>query len=215
MIITKSVRVLIAITALVLAFAASPVVAAFPNLLADPSFESGTPSLTGIGGWSLFQGPTFSSDYARSGSLSLKEVFDPTAPGSQPYSTTIQKVPATAGATCTFSAYGLIQNYDFSSSSFGVLFLIFEDNSGNWTGTLVDSPDKIDRTSPWDTWIPISVTATAPLNTAFVTTHLVFWLPSANDVLYWDDATLTVVPEPSSLVLLGIGGIWLRARYRR
>jgi len=65
---------------------------------------------------------------------------------------------------------------------------------------------------PWlatpalNTWTSGSVTATAPAGTALIGAYLMFMdNVVAGKNMYFDDASLTVVPEPSSLALLGMG----------
>ena len=58
------------------------------------------------------------------------------------------------------------------------------------------------------TWYQGTVTATAPANAVYVAPYLAFMENGSQtgpDALYWDNAILTVVPEPTSLALLGLG----------
>jgi hypothetical protein len=60
-----------------------------------------------------------------------------------------------------------------------------------------------------NTWVAGTVTATAPAGAVYVAPYLAFMengSQTAADTLYWDNASLVlVVPEPSSLALLGLG----------
>jgi PEP-CTERM motif len=57
-------------------------------------------------------------------------------------------------------------------------------------------------------WTQYSVTATAPANAVYAAPYLMF-MESGNqttsDYLYFDNASLTAVPEPATIALLGMG----------
>lgn len=58
-----------------------------------------------------------------------------------------------------------------------------------------------------NTWYTATVSATAPAGAVYVAPYLAFMengSQTGSDVLYWDNAVLTV-PEPSSLALLAMG----------
>ena len=59
-----------------------------------------------------------------------------------------------------------------------------------------------------NTWFMGTVTATAPVGAVYVAPYLAFMengSQTAADTLYWDNASLSLVPEPSTLALLGLG----------
>jgi hypothetical protein len=58
------------------------------------------------------------------------------------------------------------------------------------------------------TWYTASVTATAPATAVYVAPYLAMMENGANasaETIYWDNANMTLVPEPSTLALLGMG----------
>jgi hypothetical protein len=183
--------------------------AASPNLLVDPGFESKTSSPTGVGGWWLMNGASFWQGDAltvRSGSFSLREVYDPSAPSNEPYSQGLQLLPATPGTAYVFSGYARIPFGGMAGgSATGILLVGFWDASDNLLGNLVASPDPLGFWSPEEVWLTLSLSATAPAGAAKLSAAAVLWNPAAGNTLFWDDLSLTVVPEPSSLGLLGLG----------
>jgi hypothetical protein len=59
-----------------------------------------------------------------------------------------------------------------------------------------------------NTWFTATVTATAPATAVYAAPYLAFMengSQTAADALYWDNASLTLIPEPSTLALLGLG----------
>jgi hypothetical protein len=184
------------------------------NQLSDPGFESGT--LVPVGnerGWYPIYTAAPSTAFSRSGLWSMS-CF---ASAGVDYSMAVQYLPAAPGAVYTLSGWGYTPsplNYGL-----GVLVLSFMDANHQLLGNLIDSPDRITFQSTPGTWIPMSVTATAPSNAAFVYVNTLFWNSSAETpgtAIYFDDVTLAAVPEPSILGLLVLGAIisgWVR--YRR
>ena len=153
-----------------------------------------------MNGASFWQGDALT---VRSGSFSLREDYDPSAP--EPYSQGLQVLPATPGMAYAFSGYARIPFGGMSYGTTGVLLVGFWDASDNQLGNLVASPDPIGFWSPEEVWLPLSLSATAPVGAVKLTAAPVLWNPAAGNTLFWDDLSLTVVPEPSSLGLLGLG----------
>ncbi len=58
-----------------------------------------------------------------------------------------------------------------------------------------------------DTWYQGSVTATAPLGSAYIVVYAMFMdnAQQTTENVYFDDASIPVIPEPSSLALIGMG----------
>lgn len=67
---------------------------------------------------------------------------------------------------------------------------------------------------PDDTWSTIGGAIAAPVDTAYgrVVLRMVDWQDGIGGALYFDDVNVTVVPEPATLLLLGLGGLMLRRR---
>jgi hypothetical protein len=67
---------------------------------------------------------------------------------------------------------------------------------------------------PDDTWVQIGGSIVAPANTAYgrVVLRTVDWQDGIAGAIYFDNVSVTVVPEPISLALLGLGGLLLMRR---
>ncbi len=104
----------------------------------------------------------------------------------------------------------MLSNDAITSDAFGVLKLVFK-NSG---GTEIYGQDLglVNAGSTPDVWQNLSLTLNAPTGTATIEALALFFQPSGNGVgaMYYDNITL--VPEPATLALLGLGGLLLRKR---
>ena len=188
------------------------------NLLADPSFESGTPVPSGPGGWATIRA-TFSQDYAHSGQWSLASPYNSAylnAPA-------VQSVSANPGQTYTASVW-VFTPAALPAELQGSLLVFFNDSQNQLLGGYNLAPQSLDQNSPANTWIPLTFTITAPSQTASVSVELTLFnfsstTVSGSPVVYFDDASLTAVPEPSALALCACGGFGvaflLRLRCRR
>jgi hypothetical protein len=175
------------------------------NILVDPSFESGVfalpngfpPSSAG-GGWAAF-GASISTAAANSGTHSAL-INDNTWNPQGVY----QWLTASPG-----EQYSLSANYmTTTGAGYGTPALVqlsFFDSAGVGAGAF----------GPWlstpalNSWTTGNVTQIAPANAAYVGAYLMFMDNNGanGNTMYFDDISLTatVVPEPASLALLGLG----------
>jgi len=183
------------------------------NLLVDPGFETQT-------GWTLFNGAAYSQAYAHSGNWSMFDGTVNNVPGSY------EQFPASAGMQFDLTGYGMTPTALAGSPAFGILQVSYFDSSGNNLGTVETSPGNAKTsaqinggtTSGAWTFLDTGV-ATAPANTASIEAFTLYVDFSGNNQgVYFDDLSLVQVPEPSALVLLGLGGlmgVWARRRQSR
>lgn len=196
------------------------------NILVDPGAEQGitTPNpATGYGqGWAFFNGGTFSTAEARSGTQSIALVTQTNVPGAY------QQFAASPGQTFVMTGFGLTPTPLTGNPGFGILQITFfngPDGMGLNIGTVQTSPGnaatsaEINSSSPANVWISQVVTATAPATAQSMQAYalVVDFGSAAPEGVYYDDMTLMVVPEPSSvaLVLTGLGCLVMFARKRR
>jgi hypothetical protein len=172
------------------------------NLLADPGFESGVFSASG---WSALNAAALSHDYSHGGIWSLKDAYDTNGPvvaGTQ----TVHGVP---GLTYALSGWALIPAA--LSGSLAVLLIDFQDINHqliNYNGTVFYTVGALAPSTQPLTWTFLSGSVTAPPGTAYVEVlpELFNQLsPSPHNVVYFDDLSLTQVPEPAGLAIVSIG----------
>jgi hypothetical protein len=183
------------------------------NLLADPGFESGVFSASG---WSPLNAAAISHDYSHGGVWSLKDAYN----SNGPVVAGIQDVPGVPGLTYALSGWALIPAA--LSGSLGVLLMDFQDTNHrliNYNGTVFYTIGTLAPSTAPLTWSFLSGSVTAPPGTAYVEVlpELFNQLnPSPSNVVYFDDLTLTQVPEPAGLVLIsfGVGAFVLSSRRR-
>ncbi len=180
------------------------------NLLGDPGFESGTflPNSSGLGGWSQLASAAFSQDYAHSGSWSLKDAYD----GSSFVIGGVQLVPVTPQASYAVSGWGFTPSPStFTGIGQGFLMVTFLNGNGQIIdsgGTAFYPMGSINGSTPAMTWTLLSGTVTAPPTAVSLEVIPELFSGSAGNVVYYDDISVTVVPEPSELALLLGLGLW-------
>ncbi len=179
------------------------------NLLSDPGFESGTPVSSGVGGWQVFGNGAFSTAEAYTGvySMLLSGPGGYTVPGS------VQFLASAPGLEYDLTGYGYTSSA-LTGASAGFLQVTFfsgANGTGSNLGTVETSPgnalasNKITSTSPTGTWISLDTgTFEAPAGTASIAAYTLVLDANATSV-YFDDLSLTTVPEPSSYALVGMG----------
>ena len=209
-----------------------------PNtLLADPGFEqelsAPNPNPTGVAGWAAFGGASFlTTPLAHSGT---NVELTPGGGGGYSVPGAYQVFAATAGQTFVLSGWVYTPNLLVSNSNdFAILQLSFytgapPNNYGGGTGLSVYGVNVGTPIGPGPTTVPLgqgvwtyaAVTGTA-LNQGLnhvnsVGAYILDINADSNATFYFDDMSLTVIPEPSSilLALTGLCGIAVFARKRR
>ena len=201
------------------------------NLLTDPGFEAQTaapnPNPTGTPGWANFGGAQFSQTYFHTGAWSL---WTPDNGGGYNVPGSYQVFAASPGQTFTFSGWVYTPNVlAVNSNDFAILQLSFFSGSppSNYAGgTQEGAADGVNIGQPigggavplpQGVWTYASVTGTAPAGTNSMGAYILDINADASADFYFDDMSLTIVPEPSTvaLVLTSLFGGFLFLRKRR
>jgi len=194
------------------------------NLLVDPGSEGAvtSPSGNGVGGWTFFNGAVFSTDFAHAGTNANKLA----GPGGFTVPGAYQTFPASGGQVYTMTGFGLTPTTIAAvANSWGALQITFfagPNGTSNNLGTVETSPgnakvgNHIDSTSTLSNWIPLSVTATAPAGAQSIQVFDLV-LDQTPTKVYFDDQSLVLVPEPSTvaMALTGLLGLVAFAKRRR
>lgn len=190
--------------------------------MAQPLVNGGFETETAPGaptGWLLNpSGGTLqtSAAYAKSGLQSL--AIDSTGAGAWAVPNLYQSFSASAGQEFNLSGY-MFTPTAITDASFGLFKMEFRDAAnvilepasvsigGSAAGPFFGAESAfLNSASPVGQWIFAQTQAVAPANTASVS----FYALNVNQgiapsAMYFDDIAATVVPEPSTIALLGIG----------
>lgn len=208
---TRRVTTLIAMT---VGLVGLPIQGALAVTLTNPSFEAGADGSYAAPGWTGFNDAFTSTDQALTDSKSLK-VFGPFFEGGG--AGVFQGgFPATAGELWTASASILSPASDaISGNNFAITKLEFLNAANAVIGAFESS--HFNESSPLDTWVEKTVQGVAPAGTASAQIVLVHvqLAPVSGGAVYYDDASLALVPEPATLALCGLGAIGMLVTRRR
>lgn len=191
----------------------------YANLLTDPGFESGAPGepnpilLPGGagGGWAVFNDAAYSTAQAESGTYSVVESEG--IGQAWNFAAAYQVIGGvTAGQSYTLTGDFMTTAAPLSSYNPVFIQLTFFNAAGTDIGTVQTGGSgayalQYGAASP-NVWYTASVTATAPATAVYVAPYLAMMENGANasaETIYWDNANMTLVPEPSTLALLGMG----------
>jgi hypothetical protein len=197
------------------------------NLLADPGAEqelsAPNPNPTGLPGWSFFNGAQFlTTPNAHTGT---NVIYTPDNGGGYSVPGAFQNFTASAGQTYTLSGWVYTPNVlPPAGNDFAILQLQFWSDTaysvanGGAVGVNIGQPAGGGGVPlPQGVWTFASVTATAPAGTQGVSPYALDINASPNADFYFDDLSLTIVPEPSTvaMALTGLLGLVAFAKKRR
>jgi hypothetical protein len=176
------------------------------NLLVDPGFESHG---TAVGDWIPFNGGAFSTAQARTGTYSMLN----SGGGGYSVPGSYETFATAPGLQYDFTGYGLAPTTP-GVGSFAALQITFwsgPNGSGANLGTVATSPGNaqqsnfINANSPLNTWIFLDTgIAQAPAGAQSFQVFTIVVDQNATTA-YFDDLSLTQVPEPSILALMSMG----------
>ena len=190
------------------------------NLLVDPGFESGAPAQPnpillpgGVnGGWAVFNGAAYANAAAETGSWGLMGTENPGQAWN--FEASYQVVGGViAGQQYTLTA-DFMTPTGITEGAGGYIPAVIQLTYFNAAGTDLGTVEtggvgaKANQFMPTGVWQTGSVTATAPAGAVYVAPYLAFMengSQTGTDILYYDNGTLTLVPEPATIALLGMG----------
>lgn len=192
------------------------------GLLANPGFENGAGGGS-LAGWSTFGNAvpegTPNSVPTHSGDGVAKQYGNFWGPGAFNVTGVYQKLPATPGATYALDVFTYQAGNDslVGKANWAVAKVAFFDAADQEIPGAFNEVRVMDGTFAVDTWIDNpAATAVAPANAVQVGAYLMFLQPNnEGGAVLFDDASLSVVPEPASLGLVGTVASLALARRRR
>jgi hypothetical protein len=214
------------VAAVILLTIASSRTFAAVNLLVDPEFD-GSPALNTF--VTVFGPPFITGQWgAESGAivgitdgitpLTAKSMLAEYDTGS--YSQTMQATDVSAVPALSMFTLSAYFNANKPAAE-GYVNLSFYDASYNFLGVQASSPLQV-LDSNVNTWEQISLTLAEPLSTRYVVSQVMYrdaTIANSDGTTgagYVDSASLTAVPEPASIMILGlaVAGLQLRRRHR-
>jgi hypothetical protein len=194
------------------------------NVLTNSGFETGAalgnPPDTGAAGWTTFGNANTASanlNPVRSGvgSLQLVGGGNFSVPGA------FQTVPASPGQIWDLQGYMLTQNQLPANATFGLLKIVWSNGTndlppaqiligqaGPAANPGIESLPILNAASTLNTWQFTQARGVAPPGTTQVSFFALFVDESAGTG-FFDDLQATLIPEPTSFALVGLGGVAL------
>lgn len=189
------------------------------NQLTNPGFETDDASagdVPGATGWNAFNSAYTTRSVTPHSGLQTLKVFGPFFDGGGA-GVTQGGFAASPGQSWAASAWLRDDSSDpMQGTNFAQVQLQFLNSSSTVLAT--DSSPNFTATNPINTWTQESASGVAPAGTTsaqIVLVHVQINNPVTGGSVFFDDASLDVVPEPTSLGFLGVAGLLALRRRNR